>query len=105
MTSKAIKQAIQGEKFKGYKVVEGRSNRKYSDENSVVETVQNAGYDPFEHKVLVITAIEKLLGKKKFNDLLGELVFKPKGKPTLVKNTDKRQEISTVISAEEDFKD
>ena len=103
----ALKQALNGENFEGYKVVEGRSNRKYTDENSIIYAVQNAGFDPYERKVLGITAMEKLLGKKTFNNLLGELIFKPNGKPTLVKNSDKRSElvIDKTAKAVEDFKE
>lgn len=79
----ALKQALSGTKFAGFKVVEGRSNRKYTDEERVAEVVKNAGYDPYEKKIAGITAMQKILGKKKFEELLGSLVYKPQGKPTL----------------------
>ena len=83
-------------------MVEGRSNRKYTDENAVVEAVKAAGFDPYEHSVLGITAMTALLGKKNFSELLGGLVEKPQGKPTLVPMSDKRPAINT---ANEDFKE
>ena len=98
----ALEQALRGVTFDGFKVVEGRSVRKYKDETAVAETVANAGFDPFEKSVLGITAMTKLLGKSKFEELLGGLVVKPKGKPTLVPNTDKRAAINT---AADDFKE
>lgn len=98
----ALQQALSGVKYDGFKVVEGRSVRKYKDETAVAETVANAGFDPFEKSVLGITAMTKLLGKSKFEELLGGLVVKPKGKPTLVPNTDKRAAINT---AADDFKE
>lgn len=98
----ALRQALSGVTYDGFKVVEGRSNRKYTDENAVVEAVKSAGFDPYEHSVLGITAMTSLLGKKKFNELLGGFVEKPQGKPTLVPMSDKRPAINT---ANEDFKE
>jgi len=98
----ALKEALKGKEWTSWKAVEGRSNRKYTDENAVAETVKKAGYDPYEPKVLGITAMTKLLGQKKFKELLDDYVVKPKGKPTLVPKTDKRQAINT---AADDFKE
>lgn len=86
----ALNQAIQGVDFGHFKVVEGRSNRKYTSDEDVAQTVIAAGFDPYEKKILGVTAMTKLLGKKKFDELLGELTFKPQGKPTLVSKNDKR---------------
>ena len=96
----ALQQALSGVKYPGYKLVEGRSNRNYTAETAVAETVSRAGYEPYEKKLLGITAMQKQLGKKKFDELLGGLVVKPEGKPVLVPETDKRPELS---SAAEDF--
>lgn len=103
----ALQQALNGVRYTGFKVVEGRSNRKYTDEDAVADTVKKAGYDPYEPKLLGITAMEKLLGKKKFSELLSGLVEKPKGKPALVPESDKRQEmnIDKAASAAEDFEE
>lgn len=98
----ALQAALQGKQWQDWKVVEGRSNRKYTNDDAVAQTVQNAGYDPYEHKVLGITAMTKLLGKGRFEELLGGLTYKPQGKPTLVPITDKRPVMNT---AAEDFKD
>jgi hypothetical protein len=84
-------------------VVEGRSNRKYKDEDTVAEVVSNAGYDPYEKSLKGITAMTKLLGRKQFDELLGSLTFKPQGKPTLVSKSDKRPAMKN--SAQEDFKE
>lgn len=95
-----------GKKYEGWKLVEGRSNRKYLDEGKVRETLIEAGYtdeDITETKVLGITAMEKAIGKKVFGEVLSGLVIKPEGKPVLVPETDKRPEIHTADSAKKDF--
>lgn len=97
----ALKQIMEGSPVPGYKVVEGRSNRCYSDEAEVAAAVSDAGYDPFEQKLLGITAMTKMLGKKKFEEILGKLVYKPPGAPTLAPETDDRPALA---SAADDFK-
>ena len=96
----ALQQALNGEKFPSYKLVEGRSIRKYTDEKQVAAIVAAAGYDPYEKKLLGITAMTGQLGKKKFEELLGPYIIKPPGKPVLVPESDKRQEYQ---SAKTDF--
>ena len=84
----------------GWKLVEGRSNRRYTDETAVAQIVSGTGHDPYEHKLLGITAMEKLLGKKQFATLLSDLVERPQGKPVLVPASDKRPEMT---NAKNDF--
>lgn len=92
----------QGKVWAGFKLVEGRSVRKYVDEAKVVETAEAAGVsDIYERKLKTITALEKQLGKKRFNERLGSLIVKPPGKPTLVPETDKRPALATASAAEE----
>ena len=100
----ALSEALKGRKWNGYKVVEGRSNRKYTDEKAVVSAVKSAGKDPYsEPKILGITEMTKLLGgKKRFEEVLSKYVYKPQGKPTLVPVSDKRKEWS---AAENDFQE
>ena len=86
----ALQQAISGKEWTGFKLVEGRSNRRYTDEAAVTQTVTNAGFDPYERKLLGITAMQKLLGKSRFDELLSTYIEKPQGKPTLVPESDKR---------------
>lgn len=88
--SYALEQAIGGKQYPGFKVVEGRSNRRYTDGDAVAAAVTEAGFDPYERKLMGVTAMTKMLGTKKFNTLLGSLIEKPKGKPTLVPESDKR---------------
>lgn len=99
----ALEQALNGTEYDHFKVVEGRSNRKYTNEDEVVKTVTDAGYDPYDRSIKGVTAMTKLLGKKKFEELLGGLVFKPSGKPALVSKSDKRPAMNN--TAKDDFTD
>ena len=92
----ALQQAISGTAFPGWKLVEGRSNRRYTSEAAVAAAVEGAGFDPYERKVLGITAMQKLLGKSRFEELLAPYIEKPQGRPTLVRSSDKRPEWNTV---------
>lgn len=90
----ALTQATTNEAhFPGYKLVLGRSNRRISDEDAAMQAIINAGYSPWECTKLVgIGELEEILGKERFESILGGLVVKPEGKPTLAKATDKRPE-------------
>lgn len=96
----ALQQAISGKAWNGWKLVEGRSNRKYTNDSAVADAVSKAGFDPYERKVLGVTAMQKLLGKSRFDELLATYIEKPQGKPTLVPETDKRPAMNT---AKNDF--
>lgn len=97
-------QAIAGKKWPGYKIVEGRSTRKFSDEQAVEEAALKAGYTEIyqPQSLITLTAFEKLLGKEKFNEVLGQFVTKTQGKLTLVPESDKRPE-ANVATVNEDF--
>lgn len=101
----ALQAALSGKVFPGFKLVEGRSIRKYADEKKVADRLIENGYKSsliYEPaKLKTITAMEKLVTKKAFTAILGDLVIKPQGKPTLVPASDKRREWN---SAENDFK-
>lgn len=85
-----------GKQWNGFKLVEGRSVRKYSDEAAVVAAATAAGYrDIYKKSLISITEMEKFMGKKTFTEVLGGLVIKPQGKPTLVPASDKRPAIHT----------
>lgn len=87
-----------GLKFEGYKLVEGKSMRKYTDTELVEKAALESGYSEiYETSLLGVSAMEKYMGKKKFAEILGELVVKPRGKLCLVKNSDKREEVSAAI--------
>lgn len=94
-----------GKRWNGFKLVEGRSVRKYTNETAVAEAVIAAGYiDIYKQSLINLTEMEKLMGKAKFNEILGGLVYKPSGKLTLVPISDKRQEVN-VSNVNDDFKE
>ena len=91
----ATKIAVETDKeWTGYKLVEGRSIRKFKDEERVADIAIKNGYgNIYKTSLITLTEMQKLMGTKVFNMLLGELVEKPKGKPTLVPITDKRKKL------------
>lgn len=94
-----------GKEWPGYKLVESRTNRKYTDEDAVIKAAHAAGYtDIFKKSLISITEMEKLMGKKTFAEVLGGLVVKPVGRPTLVLASDRRPAITTT-GAKQDFFD
>lgn len=90
----ALSEALRGRRIAGFKVVEGRSSRKYSDDSGAADAVTAAGFDPYERRILGVTAMTALLGRKRFNEVLGPLVIKPPGKPALVPDSDSRPEMT-----------
>lgn len=98
--SKAVNQGVV---FEGFKLVAGRSIRKYTSETDVAAAAEAAGYrDIYDRKLITLTAMERLMGKPAFNEILGDLVTKPAGKPTLVPASDKRPALD-LVSAATDF--
>ncbi|NCC15687.1 MAG: DUF2800 domain-containing protein [Clostridia bacterium] len=92
-----------GKEWDGFKVVEGRSVRKYKDENAIADKVEASGYKDIYRKSLIpMTEMQKLMGKTKFEEILGDLIYKPPGKPTLVPNSDKRPAMN-VADAKNEF--
>ena len=102
----ALEQALAGVKLPGWKVVEGRSNRKITDPDGVATTLSKEGYKEEQiykpTELVSLTGLEKLTGKKRFAELCGKFIEKPQGKPTLAPESDKRPAFNSVA---EDFKD
>ena len=101
-----LKEALKGKKWLGYKLVEGRSNRRFSSEERVVDLLTKEGFsiDKFANtKLKGLGDLEKLLGKSKFEPVLGDLIIKPPGAPTLVPLADKRPEFNSAEQAKADF--
>lgn len=98
-----LNEALEGHKFERYKLVEGRSISKYSDEAKVEKKLRDNGYgdEILKPKELIgSTALKKLISTKRFNELIGPLMIKPQGKPVLVPINDARPEFN---SAKDDF--
>ena len=93
--SYCLKKAVEnGKKWKGYKLVESSTKRKITDEAAVAKILEENGYDPYApRKLMTITELQKLVGKKQFTDLIGAYVAKPKGQAVLAPETDAREEI------------
>ena len=92
-----------GKQWNGFKVVEGRSIRKYADEDAVANAAEACGYkDIYQKKLINLGDLEKLMGKKKFQEVLGAFIVKPPGKPTLVPVSDKRPAL-TITNVKEEF--
>lgn len=109
LENEALELAQSGETVTGWKVVESVAKRKYKSEEIVAATLVKAGYDPaliYEKKLLGVTKMTQLMGKKEFHEVLEEpgLVYKPEGAPTLAPESDKRPAIVTTVTAD-DFND
>ena len=106
----ALDQAVNhGTHFPGFKLVEGTSRRKYTDEGKIAKALKAVGYklaDIYKPKELLgLTAMEKLVGAKRFGELAGAYIEKPAGAPTLVTEKDKRPPLNTAAQAAADFKE
>lgn len=105
----ALEEALNGKTWPGFKVVEGRSNRKYTDEAAIVKLLEEKGFAEdliYKRRELIgLTDMEKTIGKANFKDWLTPYTIKPKGSPALVPESDKRPAIGSTESAVNDFKD
>ena len=92
ITTYALDAALNhGKEWNGFKVVEGRSVRKYRDEAAVAEAAKEAGYnDIYRQSLIPLTEMQRLMGKDRFEAILGGLITKAPGKPTLVPKSDRR---------------
>ena len=102
----ALEELLKGEDIPGWKAVEGKSNRKIVDVDKAFEILEANGFDQailYERKPINLTQLEKVVGKTKLVEAIGDYIEKPKGAPTLAKETDKREAFK--MSAAEEFKD
>lgn len=98
---KALESLLNGEKIPGYKVVEGRSTRCWTDQDKALDKLQESGVDRaviYDSVPKTLAQLEKLLGTAKFKELVGEFVTKPQGKPTLALETDSRKEFNSAAA-------
>lgn len=102
----ALKKALDGHRFKGFKVVEGKSIRKYTDEKALAERLRSLGYDESKYmepaKLKGLTKLSAALGSKVFKEVCTDFIYQPKGKPALAEESDRRPEWR---SAQQDFEE
>lgn len=102
----SLEQALNGVQYQGFKIVEGRSIRKITNQTAVMELLGKEGFAKESYikptELRSITDLEKLIGKKRFGTICAEYINKPQGKPTLVPESDKRPAFN---QAADDFKD
>lgn len=105
----ALAECLAGKRIPGWKAVEGRGTRDWTDMDAAFEKLAKSGVTEeamlWEKKPLTLAQVEKLVGKKDFQDAVGEFVIKKPGKPALVKESDKREAITNRITAAEAFKE
>lgn len=101
----ALEELLKGKEVPGWKAVEGKSNRKLVDIDKAFDILKANGFNEallYERKPLTLTALEKAIGKKEIAQAIGDYIEKPKGAPTLAKESDKRAPYERT-SAKEDF--
>ena len=95
----ATQAAVNGKSWPGYKLVAGRTVRKYTSEAEVIKAATEAGYtDIYKTTLLGVGDLEKRMGRKRFGEVLGKFIVKPAGAPTLVPETDARKPYSDAAS-------
>ncbi|MFR8569991.1 MAG: DUF2800 domain-containing protein, partial [Longicatena caecimuris] len=97
----ALDAMLKGAQIPGFKVVEGRSIRKVTDEKLLVDNMKDAGYEEallYEKKLQPVTKLEKLAGKKDFAIISAGCIEKPKGSPAIAPVSDKRPEYNSGVS-------
>ena len=99
--SAALERILQGISIPGYKAVEGRSSRVWSNQDEALETLQAKGIERamiYDSVPKTLAQIEKMLGKAKFEELVGQFVIKPQGKPSLATANDKRHDFNSAAA-------
>lgn len=106
MKEYALSESLAGAEVPGWKAVEGRGSRAFTDTDEAVDTLIKNGIDEsvlYERRVLTLAQMEKAVGKKAFGEIVGNLVVKNPGKPTLVEESDKRPRITNQPTAADVF--
>ncbi len=103
----ALSECLAGREVPGWKAVEGRGSREWTDMDEAFDKLTRTGIAPeemlWERKPLTLAQVEKLVGKKDFQECVGEYVVKKPGKPALVTESDNRPAITNRVSAAEAF--
>lgn len=107
ISAHALTLCLAGQNVPGYKAVEGRSARDWTDQENAFKALLEAGTDKallYNYVPLTLAQAEKVVGKKRFNEVVGQYIIKKPGKPTLAPATDKREAITNNVTAENVFK-
>lgn len=102
----ALAESLKGNNVPGWKAVNGRGSRSFKNTDDAIKVLKENGIAEellYERKYLTLAQIEKVIGKKDFNNLVGNLIVMNAGKPTLVESSDKREAITNKIKAEDEF--
>ena len=99
----AMQLVAKGVEIPGFKLVEGRATRRFTDPTVVAQRLADRGIDPYEKSLLSLTAIERLLGKKEFAELLGDAITKQSGRSVLVPDSDSRPSLRSAAAIAADF--
>ena len=102
----ALAESLKGNEVPGWKAVNGRGSRSFSNTDEAIKIFKENGIAEellYERKYLTLAQMEKVIGKKDFNNLVGNLIVMDVGKPTLVEISDKREAITNKIKAEDEF--
>ena len=104
----ALSECLAGNEVPGWKAVEGSSRRKFTDQDKALQALKDGGFDEavlYKREPYALAQLEKIVGKKEFNELVGSYTYKPPGAPTLVPESDKREAITNKVSAKDAFKE
>ena len=102
----ALAESLKGNNVPGWKAVNGRGSRSFKNTDDAIKVLKENGIAEellYERKYLTLAQMEKVIGKKDFNNLVGNLIVMNVGKSTLVKASDKREAITNKIKAEDEF--
>lgn len=102
----ALSACLAGREIPGWKAVEGRKTRKWTDQDAAFSALMKSGIDEavlYNREPVSLAAAEKIVGKKDFSSIVGAYIDTPPGKPTLVKASDKRESVTNVSKAKEAF--
>ena len=104
----ALAECLAGNTVPGWKAVEGRGSREWTDMDQAFAMLKDSGVPEellWERKALTLAQVEKTIGKKAFEAAVGNMAVKKPGKPALVDEKDNRPAITNKITAAEAFKE
>lgn len=89
----ALVACLNGKTIPGWKAVEGRSTRAWTDQDAALEALMAGGVEEaiiYDRVPKTLAQLEKVIGKQRFGELVGGMITKSPGKPALAAESDKR---------------